>query len=407
MEALRIATDNAAKARADADSAEATAATLAQTLHNLKTVLTETKKASLILHEEQQELNAAVAAAEAKFVQKEAELLQAKKEIAMLRTANATLESTQHNVAQERETLVRQNQQLEQECDVLKREKAEMYVMEQARKDRANKVEQEWRKAQTLLVEATSGQAATLQTQAALEQTVAALQTANAEVHASLKDHQRRAGEEKQRLTEALGRAEKEAQRLSIAAEAADEQMARYQAQQVTAEQHIQQLKSRLSHAEKSLLEAVATTTTPMSTNGAPDAMATTTTTPIVPNQLSFQLPPLSTTSATGKKETSTNTTSVVPTITEKENLGAMNGELCCICYKPSGGLMKMCQCGRPNTCHKKAHSHCCKLFAPAGPSVSHPGTPAPKLPIVLCGDHVPPSSSSSSRRRPPLTSTK
>ncbi len=387
MEALRIASDNAAKARADADAAEATAAMLAQTLRNLKTVLTETKKASQVLHKEQQELNAAVVAAESKFIQNETELLQAKKEIAMFRTANETLGTAQHNFAQERETLVRQTQHLEQECDVLKREKLETNVMEQARKDRADKVEQEWRKAQTLLVEATSGQAATLQTQAALEKTVTALQTANAEVHASLKEQQRLARDEKHRLTEALGQVEKEAQRLRIAAEATDEQMARYHANQAVAEQQIQQLKTRLSHAEKSLKEAVATTTTPMSTNAAPDAM-TTTTTPIIPNQLSFQLPPLTTTLASGKKESFSNTTSV-PTITEKENLGVQNGELCCVCYKPCGGLMKSCQCGNTR-CHKKAHAHCCKT-APAGPSVSHPGTPAPKLPIVLC-DHVPPS---------------
>jgi chromosome segregation ATPase len=388
IEALRIASSNATKARADADAAEATASTLAQTLQNLKTVLTETKRASQILHQEQQELNATVAVAESKFMQKEAELLQAKKEIMMLRNANETLETTQVQFAKERENFVQQVKQLELDLDVLSREKVELNTMEKARKDRFDKVEQEWRKTQTLLVEATSGQAAALQTQSALETTIVALQKANEEVHASLKEQQRMARDDKHRLTESLGKLEKEAQRLRIAAEATDEEMARLKASKESAEKQVQQLKSRLSNAERSLKEAtiVATATTPMSTNASPDEA----TTPIIPNQLSFQLPPLTATSTSGKKASSllSNTTTSVSTITEKENIGVQNGELCCICYKPSIGIMKICQCGTKQ-CHKKAHTNCIKFMnTPAGPSVSHPGTPAPKLPIVLCDHH-------------------
>ena len=386
IEALRIASTNAAKARADADAAEATASTLAHTLQNLKTVLTETKNASQLLFEEQQELNATVASAESKFIQKEAELLRAKKEITTLRKTNGRLEATQTNFAKERETFVQQVKQLEQELDSQKREKMELLTMEQARKDRSDKVEQEWRLAQTLLVEATVGQTAALQTQAELEKTVAALQKANEDAHASLKEQQRIARDEKHRLTESLGKVEKEAQRLRIAAEATEEEMARLKANKASAEKQIQQLKSSLSNAERSLKEAtIVATTTPMSTNVSSDSI----TTPIIPNQLSFQLPPLTTTTL-GKKASSmlSTTSTTIPTITEKENIGVQSGELCCVCYKPSIGIMKICQCGSKQ-CQKKAHTNCIKFMnTPAGPSVSHPGTPAPKLPIVLCDHH-------------------
>jgi chromosome segregation ATPase len=403
IEALRIASSNATKARADADAAEATAATLAQTLQNLKTVLTETKRASQILHQEQQELNATVAVAESKFIQKEAELLQAKKEIAMLRDSNATLETTQIQFSKERENFAHQVKQLEDDLEVLKREKQELNTMEKARKDRFDKVEQEWRKTQTLLVEATSGQAAALQSQSALEETIVALQKANEEIHASLKEQQRIARDDKHRLTESLGKVEKEAQRLRIAAEEKEEEIARLKASKEVTEKQVQQLKSRLSSTERSLKEAtiVATTTTPMSSNASPDAV----TTPMIPNQLSFQLPPLSTTSSVGKKAATSllsNSTTSVPTITEKENIGVQNGELCCVCYKPSIGIMKVCQCGTKQ-CHKKAHANCIKFMnTPAGPSVSHPGTPAPKLPIVLC-DH----NNHHNNHPPPTTTTK
>ena len=49
---------------------------------------------------------------------------------------------------------------------------------------------------------------------------------------------------------------------------------------------------------------------------------------------------------------------------------------------------MKSCQCGKA-ACVKRAHISCVHRVLPA-PSVSHPGTPAPRLPVVLCGSFIP-----------------
>jgi myosin heavy subunit len=378
VEALRIAGNNAAKARADADAAEATAAALAHTLQNLQTVLSETKTASQILHKEQLQVNATVAGVESKLLQKEAEIVKAQKDLLTLRQANAALENSNFKLVNERSELEVKFRLCEQTMEELKREKVELAAIEKARKDRAEKVEIEWQKAQALLVEATSGQAAAKETQALLEETIGSLKKTNEELHASLREQQRLAREYKQRMSDTLGKVEKEVQRLRISAEATSEEMARLKVEKLAADTQIQQLKSRLASTERSLKAVSAADTsseTPASTNVSPEFAKTPTATN-TPNQLCFQLPPLS----TAKK-----TSFATPAISEKENVGVEKGELCCMCYKKSIGVMKTCQCGSA-TCHRKAHANCIKLSClTPGPSVSHPGTPAPKLPVVLC----------------------
>jgi len=57
----------------------------------------------------------------------------------------------------------------------------------------------------------------------------------------------------------------------------------------------------------------------------------------------------------------------------------------CAICYKiiDEGTAKKRCHCGRKN-CDKVAHTSCIMGKYPL-PSVSHPGTPPPMLPPILC----------------------
>ena len=270
-------------------------------------------------------------------------------------------------------------QQHERELKQLQREKLEQTAVEQARKDRADKIEQEWRRAQAMLVEATSGQEAAEQTQAVLEETIESLQKANRELHQTLKETQDTACGNNGRLNDALSKAEKEAQQLRIAAEAANEEMQRLKQDKAAADKQIHQLKTRLAKVERDLAvsnaHAVATTNSttisPGSTTPNSDS--------ITSSALTFRLPPLASSSTITKS--STNLACV--NVTDKENEGVKNGTHCCMCIKPSIGIMKTCQCGNAS-CKKRAHSNCVKHIQP-GPSVSHPGTPSVPLPLVLC----------------------
>ncbi|KAL7489040.1 hypothetical protein ACHAW6_014625 [Cyclotella cf. meneghiniana] len=58
----------------------------------------------------------------------------------------------------------------------------------------------------------------------------------------------------------------------------------------------------------------------------------------------------------------------------------------CCLCFKDRAGVMKSCQCGK-NSCDKRAHAACLAKYKVGNISscVSHPGTPLPPMPLVLC----------------------
>jgi myosin heavy subunit len=58
----------------------------------------------------------------------------------------------------------------------------------------------------------------------------------------------------------------------------------------------------------------------------------------------------------------------------------------CCLCFKDTTGVMRSCQCGQKK-CDKRAHATCLSKYKVGNiPScVSHPGTPLPHMPLILC----------------------
>ena len=70
------------------------------------------------------------------------------------------------------------------------------------------------------------------------------------------------------------------------------------------------------------------------------------------------------------------------------ENTQTMDAEqpACSLCFRPPrrNGIVRRCQCGNKN-CSKWAHATCLVNIKSVSTSVSHPGTPAPALPTILC----------------------
>jgi chromosome segregation ATPase len=385
--ALRIAGSNAAKARADADTAEATASSLSQSLQSLESVVTETKRACLVLQQEQTAVSSSATTIQATLLHKEADLARARKEVTVMRGQLRTLEASAARWQQDRKTLVQTSQHQQQELKRLEHAQTERDAMERARKERSDKVEHEWRQAQSMLVEATGGQAQAEQTQALLKETILELQCANKNLHENSWQQQESSRKEKDRLHDALTKAEKEAQQLRIQEEASGEDMQRLRLDKMAAEKQVSQLKIRVTGLERRLKDVAATSGGLVS----PDALNNNTNDAIsgiyvglgTPNDTSssagsssiggFSLPPLSGSSRLslggGGQENSKNVTAPAKS--------------CSVCFKAAFGLMKSCQCGQSG-CDKRAHITCASRINP-GPSVSHPGTPAPRLPLVLC----------------------
>lgn len=81
----------------------------------------------------------------------------------------------------------------------------------------------------------------------------------------------------------------------------------------------------------------------------------------------------------------------------ENENLLELNAQdhvkkrhikssKCSLCFKDAAGVMKSCQCGKSD-CHKRAHTACLAKYKVGSISscISHPGTPNPPMPMILC----------------------
>jgi hypothetical protein len=397
-----MASENAAKDRANAEAAEAMAASLAQTLQyvqrkyeddekhtstlylthtyslstlslyrSLQTVVDETKSATYLLHQEQQQLAKASSAAETKLLQKEAELVRAQVELKSLQKNQTTFDLKASQWKHEKEALESQMEHMQHELQELRKQALERQAVEHARKVRAHKVEEDLREVQMLLQEATAGQELSTQTQADMQETISTLHSANKQLNSQLSMQQEASRKETSRLNEALTKAEKEVQTLRIQNEAVDEELERLRLDKAAVDKQNAQLKSKTTTLELRLKESASATTTTTPLDDFTGSMVT----PSEANRLSmgrtYTLPPLQSATTSSMSASDSNTNSAPASST------------CCLCFKTSFGLMKSCQCGNKD-CGKRAHLTCVHRIQPSV-SVSHPGTPASPLPLVLC----------------------
>ncbi len=111
VEALRIASTNAANARTDADTAEAYAASLASQLESLRHIVQETKRATKILHDEHAQVAAATRSVESKLLMRETELLHLQKD-------RKVILSEKEKLAREAKDLMVDKQKLNSELEL-------------------------------------------------------------------------------------------------------------------------------------------------------------------------------------------------------------------------------------------------------------------------------------------------
>lgn len=324
IEALKISAANAACARTDADQAEASADGLSTQLEALKTVIEQTKLAAQVMHDEQQEIEEQVRNGQTKLLQVEAELARSQKETKELRESAQTWETKAKGLQEEATTLKRQIVDQQEEARKLANTLEERDALEAARTQRSQELEKELKQAQALLVEASS-KAADDETLATLQANLKELQTANNKLHEQLSEQETMAKEETERLKKTLTEVEEEAKKLRIEASLN---------------------RDKTSANENNNSGPIS----PEAGNTSPFAISTT---------LNMTTP------------------------TAKDSHAVPPATTCSVCFKAAFGLMKSCQCGKPE-CDKRAHLTCANRVNP-GLSVSHPGTPAPKLPLVLC----------------------
>jgi predicted nucleic acid-binding Zn-ribbon protein len=227
-------------------------------------------------------------------------------------------------------------------------------------------VEKELREARTLLVDASTTAADTESTLSNLNETIHILQDENKSLHDKMEQVQDRARVEQERLQEALDMAQKTAQELRLQATAHDQEIQRVFSEKAGCEKQIVQLKTRITNLEKRLKDTASFMSPPTAPKGNAAISSETESQRSRTNSSaakSFRIPPLTPGNAS--------------------DIAASTTKICCLCNRVASGLMKSCQCGQAN-CDKRAHSTCISARG-SGSSLSHPGTPAPRLPLVLC----------------------
>lgn len=415
-ESLKITSSKVADSRADADMARAKVTSLATQLKSLKCALDETKRTCESVRSEHDDIQSSSRTLEAKLVQTESELQRVDKENFETQQERDSLrfELDEYNQTNKRIRLTLE--QKEDELLKMKKKDVERNDVERARIDRTNRLENELRDARSMLVEVTSAAKDAESTNADLQNTIQHLQRENKSVHDKIEDIMDSSMREKTKLQEALAEAESGAQKLRMKATTDEEELHRIKLDQLASEKEVTQLQSRISNLEGRLKDAISSAgvVSPNNENCPKQSSRTASSsaykTPA--KRLSSSCNRLSSLSKGSSSESSgysgENVFMIPPLRSTLSNIsnttaqpsrnhrmkksvgGGMNGAKlssvkCSICMKNAYGMMKSCQCGNP-TCDKRAHASCVASKNPL-PSVSHPGTPAPRLPCILCNE--------------------
>jgi len=403
-EALRIAGEKAANARADADAAEARSSSLATQLKSFKSVLNETKVTVESIRTEHNEISAASKDLEQKLLRTESELSWAQKQKKQLEKLNKVISTEVKDLKQSEEILKSTVEKRSDELLKLKKTLMEREDIENARAERTERLENELKKARSVLVEMSSGAAEGEATIASLRQTIDSLQKENESLHKKIDESLDSFSKERTKLQQALAEVENEAQRLRLKAATDDEEFQKLKLDKASSEKEVRQLKNRLVTLERRFAEV-----------GAVDCISPGHTISDVSSiGMDFTISACSSDKTPGQKKTEDSLTTTsrdlfnipkLKSMSPKPYGATVGGNVdsakrddistgsktvkrplqtkCSICHKASYGIMKSCQCGNP-TCYKRAHASCISGKCPL-PSVSHPGTPAPSLPVVLC----------------------
>jgi hypothetical protein len=293
--------------------------------------------------------------------------------------------------AEETKLLRRELQHVTQELQDVRHEADQREAIEEARKDRASVVERELRQARTMLQDATATAAETEATAQVLQDAIQQVEQENKTLSEAMEQLQAKARQDNERLQEALNKAEKEAQSLRVKAASHQEDLQRIRMDRAASEKEVSKLKTKVSLLERRLKDATTSSSyaSTLEDNAASEtlagdsfARASSSSRTTTGGSVSFSIPPLTAnTPANGKSNNKDHHRNTIHRVTPGHKSAT-----CAICSQAAVGLMKSCQCGKPS-CQLRAHSSClAKATRSAGPSVSHPGTPAfVAAPTLLC----------------------
>lgn len=423
-ESLRITSSKVASSRADADMAKAKVTSLSTQMKSLQAALDETNRVCESIREEHDDIQNSARTLEAKLVQTESELERVDKEKFEMKLERDEMRQQLQDYNKTTKEIRIKLEKREDELLKLKKKIVERDDIEHARKERLNRLENELRDSRSMLVEATSASKDSESTNADLQSTVQHLQRENKSLHGKIEEIMESSMREKAKLQETLAESESVAQKLRMKATNDEEELQRAKLDQAASEKEIEQLKNRISDMEGRLQDAISSAggvvSPPDTQDRLSQSMAVSSSyetpgksvskTPSASNSvlkksnrnnaIDDDIPPLRPSTPKTRFSSVQNNTivqgkenrpfSASSNTSKNSHKGSINGSKsssakCSICFKNAYGIMKSCQCGNVE-CEKRAHASCFASSTNNWPSsVSHPGTPAPRLPCILC----------------------
>eukprot|EP00536_Pseudo-nitzschia_multiseries_P001382 jgi/Psemu1/3257/gm1.3257_g len=362
--ALKRASQNATQARNEANEAEANAATLAEKIEHLEKVVQETKRSSLLLLKEQEEIGTGLERMEREFVQAQADLAH----------SNATKRKMQQEQRKLNQRLRQMKDRLDEVQDELEHERSGKLFMKRKCDEldatvetiqvRSDKLQDELDSAQTLLVDSTSAAAESRNALEDCKQALDRMEEANQHLHQQLQEHQSTIRKAKTSHQEELTRTQKDFQEIQIQLNKEKELFQNLKMEKLAADKRQESQAAKIFALERRLKQStnlMETNVTFTSVTQNDNTMASTNTSADVLDDATEDVE-----NSIRQYSSSARNRFSIP------RLGA-----------DSSGLMKKCECGRKD-CKVRAHASCARRIY-IGKST--PGTPTPaRVPVILCG---------------------
>jgi myosin heavy subunit len=358
--------------RQEADAAESKAAALSIKVEALETVVHETKRASQQLLQEQDHVRQSAQGMETKFVQAQADLARSNAAKHKIQQEHASMKKQVQHLQQRLADATQDLHEEKEEKQRWKQQAQELNGTEKLQQERFERLEKELKQSKTLLMEATSAASESQQANHKVQASLERMEEANQQLSQKLQDSQEQLHRLEESQRHALAQAQKDHQATQHKWNHDRELVQNLKIEKQAADKKISQLQGKLAQSERRLLDSTNLTSL-------------------------ISLPPEDPTGNHSNIETGATVNDAdgfcIPSLgTNKENSKSSSPEhvvTCTICRKQASGIMRKCQCGN-TLCSIRAHATCVHrvTMQSTSSSVSHPGTPAPKLPIILCGNH-------------------
>lgn len=308
---------------------------------------------------------------EAKYVQAQADLARSSASKQKMQQEHRSMKK---QLEQMQRRLLDISQALECEKDekqAWKREAQELGATDKVLQDRVERLEAELQQSKTLLMEATSAASESQEARQKVQSTLVRMEEANKQLSEKLQESQKQLQRQDEFHSNCLAQAQKDHQVTQHKWSHDRDLVQSLKIEKQAADKKVSQVQGKLAQAERRLLDSTNLTSSITLLHEEKSSCHDSQSNSASAGQDGFSIPSLAST----KENTSSPPSKTV--------------SKCSICNKEGSGVMRKCQCGDKN-CAIRAHSVCVQRITMqnTSTSVSHPGTPAPKLPVILCSNN-------------------